>query len=254
MIEVLQPPQVKSMQVGQPGLRLGYFVKFSELIPMTNLGVVPGEVYEVVEMQTVHVPREFIVPQMSDGPNYDYLNIDLSNNNFPAQTQGLYPAVANELNEIFITMKPFDGFIQVFAPLNQIIFQMDLQNETYDITSPLLRLIGSERPEDSTKESPGMKLYAVQNQTPFFLRAHIEAPLFDKVVFDFLINRCILTQVTDEAERKAAEAVATYIPSLDEIKTAVPLAKVQAMQLNQVGPRRFGPPPMLPRRSTPVGR
>jgi len=213
MLDIRLKPIVRQATFFIPTLQVGHLVRFSQRWP-ERVGIKPGATYEITQAQQIFFPIPYIIPEI--GTALDYKDIDLSN---LEGAERLFPATSLELYDAFLGLKEGNYFIQLHSPQNQFIYTLSYTGMFYDIADTKKRYIGAIYPYQSPADDPRIRLFFVYNQTPFFIRLHVEDEDYDKAVLVFYVNRCYLKEIpvpTPEQKEKAL-----YIPHLDEVALRV---------------------------------
>ena len=184
MIE-LRPAGVTLETKAQPRILLpGWWVRFVGF--PDYLSSVKDKTMRIVKQVQVHYELSYILKEAT------YLDINLSNEDTGVK---LFPDAGDNLYELIIGLKPWNGYILPYFPASQPIYRLD-----YPTMSPLpsdsaLKYLGTIRPSDSPVENPTFKLYLMYELKPVILRLVCDDGVdWDKCTLEFLVNRCQLAE------------------------------------------------------------
>lgn len=137
-------------------------------------------------------------------PASDYKKIDLSNS-----TAGLklYPEDEGVLYETALGFKPGDYITHIYCPAEKYIYHLGESSMYPDLTSATLKYLGAKRPSDSPAGAPLLFLYFIKNGPAMYLWPYIlENVAYEKVTFEFTINKLRLEEIPSPTEDKIRKA------------------------------------------------
>jgi len=146
-------------------------------------------------------------------PGEDYKKIDLSNS-----TAGLklYPEDEGVLYQCALGFKPGNYITHIYVPSEKYIYHLGESSMYPDITDADKLYLGAKRPEDSPAGSPLLFLYFIKDAPAFYLWPYVLGGVdFEKVTFEFTINKCKLSEITAPTEDQINKAL--KIPYYSEI-------------------------------------
>lgn len=158
-----------------------------------------GKLFSVKE-EPVVVPyaKSYILPDQ------DYKDLDLSN-----ATNGLklYPEDEGVLYQCAIGFKLGNYVTHIYVPTNRYVYALGESTMYPDVDDADKLYLGAKKPEDSPAGAPTLFLYFIKDSPAFVLRTYVLRGLdYDKVGFDFAINKCKLEEIknpTEDMIRKA---------------------------------------------------
>lgn len=159
-----------------------------------------GKLFEVAEEPIfVRYAASYIIP------GGDYKNIDLSN-----ATAGLrlYPEDEGVLYECALGFKPGSYITQIYIPsAGKYIFAVRESTMIPDPTDGDKRYLGAFNPEDSPHTGPLLFLHFIKDAPSVILQPYVlEDVTWDKVTFEFGINKCRLKEVPGASEERVQKA------------------------------------------------
>lgn len=181
------------------------WVYFSDKWPGTWKWASGKFFYVSEEPILVRYPASYILP------GADYKNVDLSNS-----TAGLklYPQEEGVIYQCGVGFGPGDYITGIYVPgATKYVYQLADATMFPDVSNATTRYIGAKRPEDSPASSPLLFLYFIKDGPAFFLQPYVlESVSYEKVVMEFKINKCRLTEIPnpDEDMIKKARRIAYY--------------------------------------------
>jgi hypothetical protein len=208
MIE-LKPSPLAYVSPGVPALlQTGYYVKFSDAWP-SNLGITyqdaggktRGKFFQINRVNQVTHDLSYIIP------SGDFRDVDFSNV-VSAFNENLYPTSPNTLYEISMGFKPANLLAHFYIPAGEYVSRLEQAGMIPNVASATLRYLGAKKPEDSPYDDKRIFIYTVFNMEPFIMRlfvdsgltylvAGVSTPAFDKVIPGLVVNKCLLTWITD---------------------------------------------------------
>ncbi len=204
MLELSPKPQFNVI-VPPKLIQEGYLVTFTDAWPSTLVHV-KGKTFRVEAANQVPHSIGYVIP------TGDYRDIDLSNGSGTFQ-ESFYPTRTQSLFEVSLGLRPGNYVVHFYIPATRHIHGLEFAGMTPDVSSSTLVYLGARKPEDSPAEDPRIKFYLVMDLAPLILRTYVLPGVdYEKVVFDYTINKCDLRQIDQptEDQKKRAKVIRYY--------------------------------------------
>lgn len=138
-------------------------------------------------------------------PASDYKKIDLSN---AAAGLKLYPENEGILYQCALGLKPGDYITHIYVPSEKYVYHLAESTMYPDVSSATKKYLGAKRPSDSPAGAPLLFLYFIKDAPAFFLWPYIlESVSYEKVTFEFTINKCKLKEKLSAPEEQIKKAL-----------------------------------------------
>ena len=177
-------------------LQHGHIIHFSPGFDTGEVARYGGKYYRVQRPQQVYYDTYYILP------NADYKDIDISN--AASGTENLYPDRVDEIYEILFGFKGSAIILPIIPSPSTYFQKLGYTAMIPDVTSDTLKYLGGYKEKDTPYEAPKLRLTFMKHMDPMILRTLVDiADDYDKITFSWLVNRCMIKEITPTAEEKS---------------------------------------------------
>jgi hypothetical protein len=154
-----------------------------------------GKYFRIMLTQQITYDRAYILAAGATGI------ADLSHHNAAIGDLGLYPTNTMTLYELLLGMKSTSGSMLCYPRFPPNEWFLTLEESAYipNTANNNLRYLGPWSEEITPYDRPQVRIHTTTDQAPLGIQLYNDAPIDNKVVLGWLVNRCLM-QYVDKRE------------------------------------------------------
>jgi len=160
---------------------------------------VAGKYFKILRTQQIAYDRAYILHPGSTDPTTYLYSLDFAGDDATAQELGLYPDDDASLYEILVGMKSSSGSTLAYPryPMNEWFETLEEGRFIPNQTSDNFRYLSPFNEEISPADRPQVRFHTIKEEESVGVLLYNDAPEDNKVVLNFLVNRCLMSEVSE---------------------------------------------------------